>query len=130
MSNQPGSWGTGLTRHLTDAGVTVVEVDRPDPKARHLNGKTDTIDAVAAARAVISGRSTGIPKTRDGSVEAIRQLPGIKFNMDGKDDAWFIDGSEISQWSSAKQLWEQKSIVELSGKTKNCAYNAAASTCG
>ena len=57
-------------------------------------------------------------------------LPGIKFNMDGKDDAWFIDGSEISQWSSAKQLWEQKSIVELSGKTKNCAYNAAASTCG
>ena len=50
-----GSWGAGLTRHLTDAGVTVVEVDRPDPKARHLDGKTDTIDAVAAARAVISG---------------------------------------------------------------------------
>lgn len=69
-----GSWGAGLTRHLTDAGATVVEVDRPDRKARRLDGKTDTIDAVAAARAVISGRATGIPKTRDGSVEAIRQL--------------------------------------------------------
>lgn len=69
-----GSWGAGLTRHLREAGVDVVEVDRPDRKARRLDGKTDTIDAVAAARAVISGRATGTPKTRDGSVEAIRAL--------------------------------------------------------
>lgn len=69
-----GSWGVGLTRHLSVAGVEVIEVDRPDRKARRLDGKTDTIDAVAAARAVISGRATGTPKTRDGSVEAIRQL--------------------------------------------------------
>lgn len=69
-----GSWGVGLTRHLSAAGVEVIEVDRPDRKARRQDGKTDTIDAVAAARAVISGRATGTPKTRDGSVEAIRQL--------------------------------------------------------
>lgn len=69
-----GSWGAGLTRHLTAAGVEVVEVDRPDRKARRFDGKDDTIDAVAAARAVISGRATGIPKSRDGAVEAIRQL--------------------------------------------------------
>ena len=69
-----GSWGAGLTRHLTSVGVVVVEVDRPDRKARRQHGKTDTVDAVAAARAVISGRATGVPKTRDGSVEAIRQL--------------------------------------------------------
>ena len=69
-----GSWGAGLTRHLSAVGVDVIEVDRPDRKARRLDGKTDTIDAVAAARAVISGRATGTPKTRDGSVEAIRQL--------------------------------------------------------
>ncbi|MCU1397896.1 MAG: hypothetical protein JWN62_1005, partial [Acidimicrobiales bacterium] len=25
-----GSWGAGLTRHLAAAGVTVIEVDRPD----------------------------------------------------------------------------------------------------
>lgn len=69
-----GCWGAGLTRHLTAAGVEVIEVDRPDRKARRRDGKTDTIDAVAAARAVISERATGIPKSRDGDVEAIRQL--------------------------------------------------------
>lgn len=69
-----GSWGAGLARHFAAAGVEVIEVDRPDRKERRANGKTDTIDAIAAARAVISGRATGRPKTRDGSVEAIRQL--------------------------------------------------------
>ena len=29
-----GTYGAGLTRQLRAAGVTVVEVDRPDPKAR------------------------------------------------------------------------------------------------
>jgi transposase len=79
-----GSWGAGLTRHLTAAGIEVIEVDRPDRKARRSDGKTDTIDAVAAARAVISGRATGTPKTRDGSVEAIRQLE-IVYHAASKD---------------------------------------------
>jgi transposase len=79
-----GSWGAGLTRHLSAAGVEVIEVDRPDRKARRLDGKTDTIDAIAAARAVISGRATCIPKTRDGSVEAIRQLE-IVYHAASKD---------------------------------------------
>lgn len=79
-----GSWGAGLTRHLSAAGVEVIEVDRPDRKARRLDGKTDTVDAVAAARAVIAGRATGVPKTRDGSVEAIRQLE-IVYHAASKD---------------------------------------------
>lgn len=79
-----GSWGVGLTRHLAVAGVEVIEVDRPDRKARRLDGKTDTIDAVAAAGAVISGRATGVPKSRDGSVEAIRQLE-IVYHAASKD---------------------------------------------
>lgn len=69
-----GSWGAGLTRHLTAAGVEVIEVDRPDRRTRRTEGKTDTIDSIAAARAVISGQATGRPKSRDGGVEAIRQL--------------------------------------------------------
>lgn len=69
-----GSYGAGLTRYLTGEGVNVVEVDRPDRKARRFDGKSDTVDAVAAARAVISGRATGVPKSRDGIVEAIRTL--------------------------------------------------------
>ena len=79
-----GSWGAGLTRHLNAAGVTVIEVDRPDRKARRKDGKTDTIDAIAAAQAVIAGRATGTPKTRDGSVEAIRQLE-IVYHAASKD---------------------------------------------
>jgi transposase len=69
-----GVYGAGLCRAVRDAGVQVVEVDRPDRKARRFQGKDDTIDAYAAARAALSGRATGIPKTRDGNVEMIRVL--------------------------------------------------------
>lgn len=69
-----GSYGAGLTRFLCDAGVRVIEVDRPDRKTRHFDGKTDTIDAYAAARAVVSGQADGLPKSRDGLAEAIRPI--------------------------------------------------------
>ena len=69
-----GSYGAGLARHLTQAGVRVVEVDRPDRKTRRSRGKSDPIDAVAAARAVLAGTATGTPKARTGPVEAIRAL--------------------------------------------------------
>ena len=69
-----GSYGAGLARHLTRAGLTVIEVDRPDRKTRRSRGKSDPIDAYAAATAVASGRADGSPKTRTGTVEAIRML--------------------------------------------------------
>jgi hypothetical protein len=59
---------------LRQAGVTVVEVDRPDRKARRLKGKSDPADAYSAAWAALSGRSTGTPKSRDGRIEASRTL--------------------------------------------------------
>ena len=69
-----GAYGAGLTRYLHTEHVTVVEVDRPDRSTRRHHGKSDPIDAEAAARAAQSGRATGIPKQRDGRVEALRQL--------------------------------------------------------
>lgn len=69
-----GAYGAELARVLAQAGFTVTEVDRPDRKMRRLKGKSDSIDAYAAATAVASGRATGLPKTRDGIVEAIRAL--------------------------------------------------------
>ncbi|MFE0640913.1 IS110 family transposase [Streptomyces sp. NPDC058877] len=69
-----GAYGAELARVLTAAGVTVVDVDRPDRKTRRMKGKSDPIDAYAAAMAVASGRATGIPKSRDGVVEAVRVL--------------------------------------------------------
>ncbi len=41
-------------------------------------GKSDPVDAYAAATAVLSGRATGIPKDRDGTVEAIRALRVVR----------------------------------------------------
>ncbi len=69
-----GAYGAGLARHIRAAGQTVIEVDRPDRKTRRQLGKSDPIDAYAAAAAVLSGAAAGIPKTRDGAVEAIRTL--------------------------------------------------------
>ena len=69
-----GSYGAGLTRFLHAQGTEVIEVDRPDRKARRFEGKSDPVDAQAAARAVLSGRAASRPKSRDGLVEAIRAL--------------------------------------------------------
>ena len=69
-----GSYGAGLTRLLLDAGVKVVEVDRPDRRTRRQRGKSDPIDAEAAARAVLAGTATALAKRRDGIVETIRAL--------------------------------------------------------
>jgi transposase len=68
------SYGAGLTRHLLAAGLRVVEVNQPHRHLRARRGKTDAIDAEAAARKVLSGEATGSPKDTSGSVEAIRQL--------------------------------------------------------
>jgi transposase len=69
-----GAYGAALARHLHSQAITVVEVDRPDRKSRRAHGKSDPLDAYAAARAALSGAATGAPKQRDGQVEAIRAL--------------------------------------------------------
>ena len=68
-----GSYGIGLARFLRRHGHTPVEVSRP-PRAgeRRLSGKSDAIDAEHAARSVLAGTATVIPKLADGQVEAIR----------------------------------------------------------
>jgi transposase len=69
-----GSYGAGVTRFLRAHRVAVHEVMRPDRSTRRRIGKSDHIDAEAAARAVLTGRALAIPKSRDGAVEAVRVL--------------------------------------------------------
>jgi transposase len=69
-----GSYGAGLASFLRRIGDRVIEVNRPDRSVRHRRGKDDTIDAENAARAVLSGAATAVPKTGDGAVEMIRQV--------------------------------------------------------
>src|SRR5680860_185155 len=69
-----GSYGAGLFRFLHRHDIEVVEVDRPDRQLRHREGKSDPTDAVAAARAALSGKASGRPKLRNGPVEQMRIL--------------------------------------------------------
>jgi transposase len=69
-----GSYGAALARHLAAAQVEVVEVSQPDKATRRRRGKTDAIDAEAAARAVLTGRATALAKTADGPVEMLRMF--------------------------------------------------------
>jgi transposase len=69
-----GVYGAGLARYLAAEGVAMVEVDRPDRKTRRFAGKSDPLDAEAAARAALARMRTGTPKDRSGPVEALRNL--------------------------------------------------------
>ncbi len=73
------SYGAGLTRQLLSTGHHVVEVNRPDRHVRRtLGGKTDPIDAEAAARAALSGRAGTTPKSGDGRVEMLRHVRMVR----------------------------------------------------
>ena len=79
-----GSYGAGLARYITRAGVRVVEVHRSDRQDRRRQGKSDPLDAVSAARAAQSGRARGAPKGRDGAVEETRALMVAKRSAAGE----------------------------------------------
>jgi len=69
-----GSYGAALSRHLQTAGVQVFDVNQSDKATRRRRGKTDAIDAEAAARAVLAGRATATATTGDGPVEMARMF--------------------------------------------------------
>ncbi len=68
------SYGAGLTRRLRSQGATVHEVCRPNRRVRRTRGKSDPIDAEAAARAVLAGDGLIEPKTSTTTSESLRQL--------------------------------------------------------
>lgn len=69
-----GTYGAGIARHLARAGVPVLEVTGPDRAVRRAAGKDDALDAVAAARAALTGQRVQVAKERSGAVEALRVL--------------------------------------------------------
>jgi transposase len=56
------SYGAGITRALTAAGIEVAEVIRPDRADRRRHGKSDPLDAYTAARIALAGRDLAVPK--------------------------------------------------------------------
>jgi transposase len=69
-----GSYGAGLTRLLTQRGEPTHEVSRPNRRLRRERGKSDPIDAEAAARSVLAEQSLVVPKAADTASESLRQL--------------------------------------------------------
>ena len=69
-----GTFGAGLSRYLLTQQVQVYEVNRPDRTARRLLGRSDPLDAQAAARAVLNGRARDGAKTGDGPVQSARMF--------------------------------------------------------
>jgi len=69
-----GTYGAGLARVSRGQGIEVFEVNRPDRSKRRLKGKSDPTDAENAARSVLSGEETAIPKTQSGAAEAMRTI--------------------------------------------------------
>jgi transposase len=68
------NYGAGLTRFLRARGQVVIEVLRPARRDRRFGGKSDPIDADAAAGAVQSGRATATPKAGDAGIELVRAV--------------------------------------------------------
>ncbi|MGW3818694.1 IS110 family transposase [Streptomyces sp. NPDC005046] len=69
-----GSYGWALARFLGQENIQVIEVNQPDRATRRKRGKTDVVDAEAAARAVLSGRADVTPKTGEGPAADMRVL--------------------------------------------------------
>jgi transposase len=72
------SYGARLTRWLRSRGIEVLEVEWPRRQNRRRRGKSDTIDAEAAARAVQAGTATAQPKAGDGPIEMLRMLQAAR----------------------------------------------------
>ena len=69
-----GSYGAGLTRALHRAGEVVVEVDHPHRRDPDTRGKSDSLDAIRAARTAIGRTHHTQPRQADGPRDALRVL--------------------------------------------------------
>jgi len=113
-----GSYGAALTRHLRTEGIEVIEVNQPDRAERRRRGKTDAIDAEAAARAVLSGRATASAKTGDGPVEMLRlfklaKSSAIKSQKPGDQPAQGGSGRRRPRAARGRIRLEQRPAVSL-----------------
>src|SRR3954454_24437237 len=76
------SYGVGRARAATAAGLTVLECEQPNRKARRGKGKSDPIDAHLAVLTALRLDTTRLPIPRaDGDREALRILLGARHDL-------------------------------------------------
>ena len=75
-------YGVGLARAVAAAGLTVIESEQPNRKARRGKGKSDPIDAHLAVLAALRLDADRLPLPRaDGDREALRILLGAHHEL-------------------------------------------------
>jgi transposase len=76
------SFGIGVARAVTAAGLTVIECEQPNRKARRGKGKSDPIDAHLAVLAALRLDADRLPLPRaDGDREALRILLSARHEL-------------------------------------------------
>jgi len=115
-----GTYGAGLTRLLRDQKIEVVEVNRPDRAARRSRGKSDPVDAENAARAVLAGRASAIPKAQSGAAEAMR-MASVARRSAVKAKTQAINQLRALLVSAPQEIRERL----LKAKTAECVANCA-----
>ena len=72
-----GVYGAGLVRYLSAEEVEVFDVNRPNRQMRRRRGKSDTVDAEAAARAALNGEAAVVPKSHGPLIESQGATSGV-----------------------------------------------------
>jgi transposase len=114
------SYGAGLTRFLIAAGLKVIEINQPHRHLRYRRGKSDAIDAEGAARKVLSGEATAIPKDSTGIIESIRQLHLVRASAIKARTAALAQLGDLLATAPA-ELREALSRKTLRGQATLCA---------
>lgn len=115
-----GSFGAGLQRHLEHERVAVREVSRPNRQDRRAHGKSDPIDAINAARAVLGETATTIPKAREGFVEAVRLIRATRRSATrGRRVA--LQQIHGALWGAPEELRERLAGYDRAALVSRCA---------
>jgi transposase len=85
------SYGAGLTRYLLERDEQVFEVGRPR-RERRSGGKTDALDAIRAARSVLTQKRGAMPRSA-GEREALRALMAAR------------EGAAVAKQAGLNQLY-------------------------
>jgi hypothetical protein len=77
--------------------------------------------------------------TRSNFIVAIRAmdmthpnlLEGIRFNMNGNEDSYMIEGGVFQKRDAKGDKWvSDGAVIDLSGKSQNCAWSQSTNSCG
>lgn len=115
-----GSYGTGLQRHLQAEGVAVIEVTRPNRQDRRARGKSDPIDAINAARAVLAEHAIATPKDRQGFVEVVRMIRATRRSA-AKARKAAIQQIHAVLWCGPEELRDKLGSYDRAALVARCA---------